>query len=350
MLLAFELSGEHETLPKAEVAGCLRALNVSYTEQMRSEGFLVIAADIRLGILDTISKRLGMTHSIHEILGMSKQEEREIQKLITNTDISGIMGQGQTFVVRVRGKKPAALEHGLEGRAGEIIKSRGYEVNLRKASKTFTLLFMKHTCCFCLLLHSRVKKDFEDRRPHLRPFFSPGVMMPKFARALVNLSGVKEKELLLDPFCGTGGLLIEAGLMGVSVIGIDVQEKIVRGAAQNMRFYHLNADLIVADASKIALHDKSVDTVVTDLPYGRSSLVSGSFNVQSSSLRVERLYLNALAEMHRVLKSRGRVVIVFSSPSLPSLFHRYQFHIIEKHKYRVHKSLNRYITVLEKEG
>ncbi|GAH56289.1 unnamed protein product, partial [marine sediment metagenome] len=76
--------------------------------------------------------------------------------------------------------------------------------------------------------------------------------MPKIARALVNLSGVKEKELFLDPFCGTGGILIEAGEIGARVIGIDVQGKMVRGAEENLGFYGLNGNLIVGDASKIA--------------------------------------------------------------------------------------------------
>ncbi len=350
MLLVFELSGEHETLPKAEVSRCLRALNIPYTEETNSEGFWVIDADIPAGILDTLSKRLGMTHCIYKLMGISKPEEKEILELIRNTDIAEIVEQWQTFAVRVRGKKPSALERGLEGRAGELIKNRGYEVNLTNPSKTFTLLFTNQTCFFCLLLHSRAKKQFEGRRPHLRPFFSPGVIMPKFARALVNLSGVNEKELLLDPFCGTGGILIEAGIIGATVIGIDAQKKMVRGATQNMKFCRINGDLIVGDASKIALRDGSVDTVVTDLPYGRSSLVSGSFRAESPSLFLEQLYQNALGEIYRVLKQRGKVVIVFNSPSLQSLFRRYNFRIIEKHEYRVHKSLDRYITVLEKES
>ncbi len=45
-------------------------------------------------------------------------------------------------------------------------------------------------------------------------------MSPKLARCMVNLTGVKENDLVLDPFCGTGGILIEAGIMGARVIGV----------------------------------------------------------------------------------------------------------------------------------
>ena len=364
MQLAFELSREHETLPKSEVLACLHALSIAYTENMFSDGILVIDAQLSSDseLLDVLSKRLGMTHCIYEIRGEGKPEEGEMLKLIKNADIDDIMEQGHTFAVRVNvkvknrflagEKKPLSLEMDLERKGGEIIKQKGYKVNLTNPSKTFVLLFTKQTCFFCLLLHSVDKKQFEARKPHLRPFFSPGVIMPKFARALVNLSGIKDKELFLDPFCGTGGILIEAGLIGARLIGIDVQEKMVRGVEENLEAYGLNGDLIVGDASKIALQDNSVDAIVTDMPYGRSSLVSGSgyFTAESRSFFLKSLYQNALNEIHRVLKARGKVVVISNSSSIYSLSREYNFIALEKHKYRVHKSLNRHIAVLEKEG
>lgn len=356
MQLAFELSLEHETLPKAEVLACLDALSVAYEERMSSNGILVIDAQhSSLEVLDVLSKRLGMTHCIYEIMGESKPEEVEILKLIKSADIDDIMEQGHTFAVRVNVKMPGEkkpLERALETKAGEIIKRKGYKVNLMNPSKTFVLLFTKQTCFFCLLLHSANKKQFEARKPHLRPFFSPGVIMPKFARALVNLSGIKDKELFLDPFCGTGGILIEAGLIGARLIGIDVQEKMVRGAEENLDAYGLNGDLIIGDASKIPLQDNSVDAIVTDMPYGRSSLISGSgyFTAESRAGFLKNLYQNALNEIHRVLKARGKVVVISNSASIYSLSREYNFIALENHKYRVHKSLNRHIAVLEKEG
>jgi len=361
MQLAFELSGEHETLPKSEVFACLHALSIAYTENVFSDGILVIHAQLSPDseLLDVLSKRLGMTRCIYEIRGESNPEEEEILKLIKNADIDNIMEQGHTFAVRVNvkvknnflaeKKKPLSLA-GLERKVGEIIKQKGYKVNLTNPSKTFVLLFTKQTCFFCLLLHSVDKKQFEARKPHLRPFFSPGVIMPKFARALVNLSGIKGKELFLDPFCGTGGILIEAGLIGARLIGIDVQEKMVKGAEENLKAYGLNGDLIVGDASKIALQDNSVDAIVTDLPYGRSSLVLGSgyFTAESRSGFLKSLYQNALNETHRVLKARGKVVVISNSSSIYSLSREHNFIALENHKYRVHKSLNRHIAVLEK--
>lgn len=371
MQLAFELSGEHETLPKSEVLACLRALNIPYTEKTFSDGILVVDAQLSPGgkTFNVLSKRLGMTHYIYEIRGESKpkpEKAEDILALIKNADIHGIMKQERTFAVRVRvkqkdtplflseGKRPLSSKRDLERKAGEIIKRKGYEVDLTNPAKTFVLLFAKNTCFLCSLVHSTDKKQFGGRRPHLRPFFLPGVITPKIARALVNLSEIKEGGgVLLDPFCGTGGILIEAGLIGgaTTLVGIDVQKKMARGAEANLRFYGLYANLVVGDASKMALRDDSVDAIVTDPPYGRSSLVSGVgyFTAESRSLFRESLYRNALAEFHRVLKKRGKVVVISNSDSIYSLSREYGFRILNRCKYRVHKSLSRYVAVLEKQ-
>ncbi|RLG34160.1 RNA methyltransferase [Methanosarcinales archaeon] len=357
MELAFELSREHETLPKSEVFACLHALSVSYVEKVFSDGILVVDTQLSHEALDTLSRRLGITHCIYEVKGCSKPEEREILAVVKNADIDNFMEQGLTFAVRVKAKsnfiseEKKLLERDLERKAGEIIRWKGYKVNLTNPSKTFVLLITKQTCFFCLLLHAADKKQFGERKPHLRPFFSPGVIKPKIARALVNLSSIKEGGIFLDPFCGTGGILIEAGLIGATLVGIDMQAKMVRGAEKNLRIYELKANLIVGDSSKMALRDNSVDAVVTDLPYGRSSLVSrsGYFLAESRTRFLERLHRDALNEVHRVLKTRGRAVIVSNSSSLYSFSHEFHFRVLENHKYRVHKSLSRYIAILEKE-
>jgi len=356
MELAFELSGEHETLPKAEVFACLDALRVAYEERMFSDRIVVIDSDAQLSpeseLLDVLAKRLGMTHGIYEVKGMSKLDEKEILKIVENVDLDAVMEKEHTFAVRVRVTHKSSLyskRKELPSMVGECIKRNGYTVNLENPSKTFVLLLTAQTCFFCLLLHSVDKKQFEEKKPHLRPFFSPGVIMPKIARALVNLSGVKDKELFLDPFCGTGGILIEACMVGARIIGADVQDKMVKGAKENLNFFGLTGDLIVSDASKIPVRDNSVDAIGTDLPYGRSSLVSGLGSSKSRSVFLERLYQDAVDEIYRVLKTGRKAVIVSNSPSFQYIYHKHGFQLLERHTYRVHKSLNRYITVLEKE-
>jgi len=342
MLVAFELSGEHETLPKAEVLASLNALRIVYDAKMFLKGILVIDAQIRPETLAVLANRLGMTHRIYEVNGMSEPAEDAILAMVKNATVYKFMEKGSTFALRVPKNNSYPEKKALIAQVGALIKGKGYEVNLSNPSNIFVLLLTEQTCFFCLLLHSKDKKRYEARKPQFRPFFSPGVILPKVARALVNLSGIEENELFLDPFCGTGGLLIEAGMIGARVVGLDVQEQMVRGTAENLNFYGLTGALMVGDAAKTALKDNCIDAIATDMPYGRSSLIVRAGFTPS----LERLFPIALAEIHRLLKPDGKAVIVSNFPYSHSPGHF--FRVLETYVYRVHKSLNRYITVLEK--
>ncbi len=78
-----------------------------------------------------------------------------------------------------------------------------------------------------------MRQGWVTRRPRSRAFFHPSAIFPKLSRALVNLSGVQPGEAFLDPFCGTGSLLIEASIVGAEPVGIDLARKMVRGARRN---------------------------------------------------------------------------------------------------------------------
>jgi tRNA (guanine10-N2)-dimethyltransferase len=354
MRLAFELSGEHETLPEAELLASLAsldALGLPYEPQLVADRLLVIEANIAPALLQVLARRVGMTHRIYEVEGVCELEARAVLNLVRSLDLERIMRTGRTFAVRTRFIRENEWQRReLLNLVGAEIKARGYTVDLERPDHTFVLLGTEEAFLFCSLLHSVEKRQFADAKPHFRPFFSPGVIMPKIARALANLSGVRENERFLDPFCGTGGILIEAGAVGARIIGADVQEKMVRGARENAAFFELPADFLVGDAARLPLRAASIDAIATDLPYGRASLVAGSEarTARESGEVRERLYREALMELYRVLKPGRRAVIVSNSPTLGSTARECGFRHREEHSYRVHKSLTRYIFVLEK--
>ena len=103
-----------------------------------------------------------------------------------------------------------------------------------------------------------------------------GMLPPKLARIMVNLSQATKDEIILDPFCGSGTVLTEALTMGYNnLIGSDISEKAIQDTEKNIQWlianYHLSAityHLNVADATKISanLQPVSVDTIITE-PY-----------------------------------------------------------------------------------
>ena len=49
-----------------------------------------------------------------------------------------------------------------------------------------------------------------------------GKFHPQMIRALLNIINIKKGELLLDPFVGSGTAILEAQLLGINGIGIDI--------------------------------------------------------------------------------------------------------------------------------
>jgi tRNA (guanine10-N2)-dimethyltransferase len=152
------------------------------------------------------------------------------------------------------------------------------------------------------------------------------------ARALINISLVRPGERVFDPFCGTGGILLEAREIGARILGSDFDPLMVAGYRQNLP----GADAMIADATAIPLSDHSLDAVVTDLPYGQS--------VRIRAESMNKLYDGSLAEIRRILRPERRAVIV-THRNITDIAARH-FTILQAHEQRVHKSLTRRILVL----
>ena len=166
-------------------------------------------------------------------------------------------------------------------------------------------------------------------------------MSPKLARCMVNLTGVKEGDLVLDPFCGTGGILIEAGIMGASVVGVDIDERMVEGTIKNLKYCGVkNYEVFKEDAREIKLPYK-VNAVATDPPYGISASTGGEES--------KNLYAQSLITIEKLLTDEGKLCL--ATPhymDITGLIEETNFEIIEQHHIRMHKSLTRVITLFKK--
>lgn len=218
--------------------------------------------------------------------------------------------------------------------AGYIWNSvKGPKVNLDNPGTEIHLI-KKSSKFFCCLLKKKMDNDFESRKPHLKPALHPTSLHPKLARAIINLTGIKGKETLLDPFCGSGGILVEAGLIGCNVIGYDIDEKLLKKAEKNLNYYRIkNYKLEKQDALKIK---RKFNYIVTDLPYG--------LNTPPTDLK--SLYLNFLINLENIL-NRKAVVIFPDFIQHKKLINKTKLKIRQEFDYYIHKSLSKKIVIIE---
>lgn len=339
-LIAFELSGEHPRIPSAEVIGALEAENIDFSIYHDFDQVLVVKISRKhIPQMNLISRRLAMTWHIMEVLGITDAVLPDILAMAENVKYNN--SRYLSYCVRAKKikRKISISSEEIERGIGRVLYYKGFRADLKNPDIQYRIVLTDGKCIFGQMLKSIDRSDFETRNPQNKPYFYPGVLMPRLARALVNIARLKRDETMLDPYCGTGGLMVEAGLVGAHTIGCDVQKKILLGATMNLDFYSANYSVLLQDAVNMALRDRCVDSVVTDPPYGRSA------RVQAQSL--ENLMRNSLCEIFRVLRPGGRAVVVSEYP-IEDWAEDAGLAVIEVFTERVHKSLTRRITVLDK--
>lgn len=341
--LFFVLSGEHPTLPFSELKSILEAEGQKYRVLERLTQVLRVKTDAES--MNFVASRVAMTHVCGLELFCCNNALTDILEEMRNTPLEDFMERGESFVVRVRrirGSTPHIMGMELERRLGGLIlkKAKGVKVNLKNPQRTFLGVLTENKFIFGLKVAEIPKRPFLERRPRNRPFFHPTAMPAKLARCMVNLAQPKASELVLDPFCGTASLLIEAGLMECRVVGLDVQRYMVEGSLRNLLYYNVRPEgMAVADAQHLPI-DK-VDCVVTDPPYGRSATTLG----RSTQQIVEDFLSSIEDRLHR-----GKRICIASPKSVGvgKIGEELGFKHVESHFAYVHRSLTREIAVFER--
>lgn len=240
-----------------------------------------------------------------------------------------------TVAVRARDVRGSS---GVDARAaeralGDVLTARGLDVDLESPDHELRALFAGDACALgWLAVESR--RDFGQRQPTDKPFFQPGSMEPLEARAVANLAGAGPGTIVLDPLCGTGGLLVEVGLLAAAVVGVDAHGKMIRGARENLAGYLGGGWAVLrGDAARLPLSGP-VDAVVADVPYGRQSRVAGR--------DVEALVDGVLAEARRLA---DRAVVVADRDRSADARDA-GWTVAAVHERPVHRSLSRHVHVL----
>lgn len=143
-------------------------------------------------------------------------------------------------------------------------------------------------------------------------------LSPRLARTLLNLAGLKSGMTVLDPFCGSGTILMEARGKSIRCLGLDSSASRVQEARENLQWSSggnadARYDIRKGDARdlKRMLRGSKVDAVVTEpllLPKleARPKTATASAMVDQAAV----VYNDALASMAESVVPGGRIVVV----------------------------------------
>ncbi|MFW6156547.1 MAG: TRM11 family SAM-dependent methyltransferase [Armatimonadota bacterium] len=186
-----------------------------------------------------------------------------------------------------------------------------------------------------------------ERSPHRRPFKMriDGEVEATLSRrqrrrlsccdamVMLNLARVDRGELVVDPFAGIGGIVMEARRMGLEAVCGDIARALAPGLRE------VSGGLAaIWDASALALADGSVAAVVTEPPYEEEAHA----DVHA-----------AMAEIARVLAPGGSAVILLDEKMADGVLRAAgKVDLAAREQYTVHRAggMTARLVVLESEG
>lgn len=158
-------------------------------------------------------------------------------------------------------------------------------------------------------IHSKICKEtskalYENRSKSTASYFRNGMFStgyaihglfpyrgkfhPQLIKALMNMTGIKEGKIILDPMCGSGTLSVEASLTGVNSIGIDKNPFASFMSKVKLESLNINVDL---------LEEKSKDTKKILDGFLNKDVVSQSLlSSDDEESKIGRLFLLAFLD------------------------------------------------------
>lgn len=147
-----------------------------------------------------------------------------------------------------------------------------------------------------------------------------GMLPPKLARILINLARDATVKTILDPFCGSGGVVSEAGMMGLQATGFDNSQKAVDDTAKNWEWLQANAGSPTGELRAFLGDARQLRTLCEPLFFDACATepyLGPPTNRPLDPLRFDALakeliplYLRALGEIRTVVKPGARVVFI----------------------------------------
>lgn len=306
-MYTYYIAGENLGLAEAELNGFLQSQNIDEKPERDNRLCLTEAEPTAL-------KRLALTHEVGKLLDIKNDW----------TNLEAANKKENTYCVRAENLAKNKLgmdKEEIEKEIGSMLQTENNSVDLENPDLMFKVYFTGDKYYLTRTVQNIDRNLFDERVNQKRPFASPISMDPVLARVLVNLSGVSAGENVLDPLCGTGGILIEAGLCGIGVYGLDMQEEMVEGTKENLEKYGIiNHDIRKGRLEDIEnIFDKEFNAVVTDLPYGKASKIKD----------------DVVEDFLSFIQGKENVVFVFNEPEIDGLESDFEVYI--------HKNLTRYI-------
>lgn len=353
----FFVLGRNPTLSIAEIISIFKKLTTDYSFLNISNEITVVIVKSLLD-MSSVIKTLGGTVKIGEIISEIKFDEKEEEfeeifsgenlienflpkqegKLHIGISIYNYGGNPQ-YVAQLTGQLKALnilVKENLRKKGLKVGFVRVKDQYLSSVSVAKNQLINKGVEIVLILTNKGIMvgktlavQEFDSFsfRDYGRPQKDKrsGIMPPKLARMMINLAQVNSSATILDPFCGSGTILQEAIILEYKdIAGSDISSKAISETQRNLDWLFQNFREVKRSSYNIKIfptdvhfitkyfQQNSIDAIITE-PYLGPPLYKkpDASKIEKTLSEVSRLYLEAFWQFTKILKSQGRIVIIF---------------------------------------
>lgn len=287
---------------------------------------------------------LGGTTKCFEVTCQRKEnlDEQIVSLVETNREKAGKLNFGVSWFGKNKASNIFQFGLGIK----KMLKTKGFSVRYveSKEPEISTLLSVKNFLAsdgieigvfdsgvgFLLAVSNPYEWSKRDYGKPASDKFS-GMVPPKLARTMINLvvgqTCYAKRPLIIDPFCGSGNVLIEAMMLGYDVSGSDISEKAVADSIKNIEWIRgqypvkdIKSEVVRADATRDSLNDKwqmindKYDgiVVVTEPYLGEPKKYKPTLNAAKGEYeKVKETYLGFLKNLATIASNNLQICLVF---------------------------------------
>ena len=327
----FFILGRHPELSKSEILAKFHQLNIEAKEIISTNDFQIFDVDNEIDSADFMNQ-LGGTIKIGKIIAELRNVNVDsLLPLIPESDTKihfglstygcslKIMNIGKGLKMKLKEKElKARFVSSKENPLSSVIVKKNHLLN-----KGIEIVVMKDHEKY-IIGQTQEVQPFEQmsKLDYGRPARDDksGMIPPKLAQIMINLSETPTNGTILDPFCGSGTIIQQALLLGYkNVIGSDASEKAILDSKENLAWLakkiekKLKFKLFIAKSTNVTkeVEPNSIDAIITE-PYLGPPLKGGESKDELKRIMVSlaELYKNTFKTLKYVLKETGTIVII----------------------------------------
>lgn len=320
--------GRNVELSVKEILYYFEARNIKINSYSIVENGLLVDLDIKIKERDI--DNFGGVISIGEVLAEGKYDslDKKIDNILVYSE------KNNKFNYVVWGFCDEEFYYGI----GEYLRKRFKQEKLKSSEKPLTGKMEKQGGGDIYIVGSKINEQYflfqeneefyfgkikyeydsvsQEKRDMGKPVRREELAIsPRISKIMINLSGVKEGGIMLDPFCGVGVILYEGLLKGINVLGIDRDKNAVEGARINLswgKFDSKDYNLFIGNSRNFKL-GKKVDAIVCEPDFGDIlRRVPTDAKAKESVLEFENLIVDVINNFKNDVNGK----IVFSAPTI----------------------------------